>query len=219
MFGRGLVFLNTVSETILENRTLFTQFCTQLEMKVLNTCFRRQAEEICAFRENTTTHGPEWTPTRYAQIDFWLAGETFSKCCKDFRARMDLLYIYFQITTSWKHPLHLNCRVRLSNAFIDLSFAGQTRIEDRSGLETVQRRTHEPSVNISSDRTKLLAGSSYHYSDSSLKTLSVMRPHRFNHAAVKSQRVHLYIPLLCKHSSRTAHKSLKLVCDTSTRVI
>ena len=90
IFGRRLEYLNTVSETTLENRTLFTQFRQQLGLKVLNTCFRRQAKECCTFRENTTTHGPEWTPTRHAQIDFWLAGAKFSKCCKEVRARTDL---------------------------------------------------------------------------------------------------------------------------------
>ena len=91
IFGRGLEYLHTVSETTLENRTIFAQFCQQLGLKVLSTCFRRQAKECCTFREkNTTTHGQEWTPTRYAQIDFWLAGEKVSKCCKDVRARTDL---------------------------------------------------------------------------------------------------------------------------------
>ena len=41
-------------------------------------------------RENTTEHGAEWTPTRYAQLDFWLVGEKWAKSCKDVTARPDI---------------------------------------------------------------------------------------------------------------------------------
>ena len=44
----------------------------------------------CTFRENTTEHGAEWTPTRYAQLDFWLVGEKWAKSCKDVTARPDV---------------------------------------------------------------------------------------------------------------------------------
>ena len=33
---------------------------------------------------------------------------------------------------------------------------------------------------------------------------------------MKFQRLHIYIPLLCNHNTRTAHTSLKLVCGTAT---
>ena len=115
IFGRGLEYLNTVSEATLENRTLFTQFCQQLGLKVLNTCFRRQAKECFTFRENTTTHGPEWTPTRYAQIDFWLAGEKVSKCCKDVRARTDLHFPSDHYIVEASFALKLQGEVRQRN--------------------------------------------------------------------------------------------------------
>ena len=38
-----------------------------------------------------------------------------------------------------------------------------------------------------------------------------------NHIVVKFQRLHIYIPLLCNHSTRTAHTSLKLVCNNSLK--
>ena len=75
IFGRGLNYLRTVSDATLENRSLFIQFCEQARMNIMNTFFHKTPKGYCTFRENTTVHGPDWTPTRYAQIDFWLAGE------------------------------------------------------------------------------------------------------------------------------------------------
>ena len=37
-------------------------------------------------------HGPEWTPARYAQLDFWLADESFVRSCKDVPARTDIYF-------------------------------------------------------------------------------------------------------------------------------
>ena len=75
-----------------ENRTLFLQFCEQSCLKVMNTFFRKPPVGYCTFRENTTMHGAEWTPTRYAQLDFWLVGEKWIKSCKDVVARPDIYF-------------------------------------------------------------------------------------------------------------------------------
>ena len=93
MFGRGREYLNSVSDATLENRYLFMTFCQQNGLNVLNTFFRKQAQEYCTFRENTTKHGPEWTPTRYAQLDFWLADESWMRSCKGVRARTDIYFL------------------------------------------------------------------------------------------------------------------------------
>ena len=92
IFGRGREYLNSVSDATLENRYLFMTFCQQNGLNVLNTFFRKQAQEYCTFRENTTKHGPEWTPTRYAQLDFWLADESRVRSCKGVRARTDIYF-------------------------------------------------------------------------------------------------------------------------------
>ena len=90
IFGRGLSYLRNISDATLENRSLFLQFCEKSDLRVMNTFFRKSLKGYCTFRENTTEHGAEWTPTRYAQLDFWLVGEKWAKSCKDVTARPDI---------------------------------------------------------------------------------------------------------------------------------
>ena len=58
----------------------------------MNTYFRKQAKNYCTFRENTTEHGPDWNPRRYAQLDFWLVAEKWQKNCRDVSARTDIFF-------------------------------------------------------------------------------------------------------------------------------
>ena len=67
------------------------------------------------FSETTTTHGPEWTPTRYAQIDFWLAGEKVSKRCKEVCARTDLHFPSDHYIVEASFALKLQGEVRQRN--------------------------------------------------------------------------------------------------------
>ena len=90
IFGRGLGYLRTVSDATLENRSLFLQFCSNNQMKVMNTFFRKHPQNYCTFRENTTVHGADWTPSKYAQLDFWLVDEKWCRSCKDVTARSDI---------------------------------------------------------------------------------------------------------------------------------
>ena len=92
IFGRGSDYLEQVAECTLENRSLFVDFCLTEGLRVLNTCFRKQPKNYCTFRENTTTHGPEWSPNRYAQLDFWLAAEKWQRNCRDVNARTDIFF-------------------------------------------------------------------------------------------------------------------------------
>ena len=92
VFGRGVDYLGTVADPTLENRLMFISFCKHRGLNVLNTFFRKRPCHQCTFRENTTVHGPEWTPTRYAQLDFWLADESFMRSCKDVQARTDIYF-------------------------------------------------------------------------------------------------------------------------------
>ena len=92
IFGRGCEYLEQVSDYTLENRSLFVNYCLQDGLRILNTCFRKQAMNYCTFRENTTEHGPEWTPRKYAQLDYWLVAEKWQKNCRDVSARTDIFF-------------------------------------------------------------------------------------------------------------------------------
>ena len=92
IFGRGAEYLERVADCTMESRSLFLQYCLQDGLRVLNTCFRKPPDKYCTFRENTTEHGPQWTPQRYAQLDFWLVADKWRRNCKDVTARTDIFF-------------------------------------------------------------------------------------------------------------------------------
>lgn len=48
---------------------------------------------LCTFRENITAHGPDWTPRRFAQLDFWLVADSDKRTiCRDVTFRTDILF-------------------------------------------------------------------------------------------------------------------------------
>ena len=75
IFGRGCEYLEQISDYTLENRSFFVSFCLHNGFRIMNTYFSKQAKSYCTFRENTTEHGPDWNPRRYAQLGFWLVAE------------------------------------------------------------------------------------------------------------------------------------------------
>ena len=120
IFGRRLEYLNTVSETTLENSS-----ANNLGLKVLNTCFRRQAKECCTFRETQLPMDQSGLRRDMRRLIFgWLA-QSFPSVVR--RYVLGRIYISLQTITSWKLLLHLNCKVRLGSAIIDPSFASQLK--------------------------------------------------------------------------------------------
>ena len=83
IFGRGQAYLRGVANATQENRDLFTEFCASNDIHIMNTYFAKPSEKQVTFKETETEHGPPWTPTRYAQIDFVLSPHRWKNGVQD----------------------------------------------------------------------------------------------------------------------------------------
>ena len=84
IFGRGMQFLlEHMSPITLENRSFFVEFCLAHDLVVGNTLFQKPHHKQITFREAGVSHGPAWTPDRYAQLDFFLVPERWKNSLTD----------------------------------------------------------------------------------------------------------------------------------------
>ena len=84
IFGRGMQFLlENMSPITLENRSLFVEFCLAHDLVVGKTLFQKPLQKQVTFRKAGVSHGPPWTPDRYAQLDLFLIPERWKNSLTD----------------------------------------------------------------------------------------------------------------------------------------
>ena len=98
ILGRGMAYLDGMSETTKESRALFLGFCKIHALKIMNTQFRKPPEKLltykekCAQQEDNLDIGPPYDAHKYAQLDYWLAGDAWRSTIKDAQSRKDIFY-------------------------------------------------------------------------------------------------------------------------------
>jgi len=83
VFGRGLAYIQQMSDPTAENRRFFTEFCIEHDLLVSNTFFQKPAQQQITFREAGADHAPPWSPDKFAQLDFFLAPQRWRNCVQD----------------------------------------------------------------------------------------------------------------------------------------
>ena len=96
ILGRGMAYLDGMSESTKENRALFLGFCKIHALNVMNTQLPKPPHKLitykekCSGSEESQDIGPSYDAQRFAQIDFWVAGDSWKSNVKDTQSRIDV---------------------------------------------------------------------------------------------------------------------------------
>ena len=98
--GRGLDYLNTMHDKTKESRALFLGFAKLHSLKIMNTLFSKPPDKLitCKCKIHTDVSdtaietGPPVDAIKYAQIDFWLAGNAWKTRVLNTQNKKDIFF-------------------------------------------------------------------------------------------------------------------------------
>ena len=98
ILGRGMACLDGMSESTKESEALFLGFFKIHALKTMNTQLWKPPKKLltykekCAQQEDNLDIGPPYDAHKYAQLDYWLAGDAWRSTIKDAQSRKDIFF-------------------------------------------------------------------------------------------------------------------------------